>query len=152
MVIAAVVLVFTGAAFYILRRPPTRDLAAVAVLPFVNGTGDARHDALAASLSDTLRADLADIPTLRVVSGGASSDGLVEGTLLRAGERVSVEVRIVDTAQRQVLWSERYERPFAELDAVQRQIARAVGAHLRGALARDYVGEPAAPPTSSSTR
>jgi TolB-like protein len=148
MVIAVVVLVFTGAAFYILRRPPTRDLKAVAVLPFVNRTGEPRHDPLAARLSDILRADLADIPTLRVVSAGA--DGLIEGALLRAGDRVIVEVKIVDAAQHRVLWSEQYDRSSSELDAVQRQIARAVGAHLRGALARDYVGTPGA--TSSSTR
>jgi tetratricopeptide (TPR) repeat protein len=51
--------------------------------------------------------------------------------VLRFGEQVRVEVKLIDARQDALLWSGQYERPAAELDALQRDVAAAVAVQLR---------------------
>ncbi|HEX7155077.1 MAG TPA: winged helix-turn-helix domain-containing protein [Thermoanaerobaculia bacterium] len=159
-IIAVVVLISTAFAFYTLRKPATRDLQGVAVLPFVNLTGDPRNEYLADGITESLISDLANVPSLRVISRTSvmqyknaakplpkiaaelGVDGILEGSLLRFGDRARVEVKLIDGVHDTLLWSQQYERSAAELDTLQHDVARAVGAHLRGQLARGRVNAP----------
>jgi tetratricopeptide (TPR) repeat protein len=59
---------------------------------------------------------------------------VLEGSVRKAGPRLRVTTRLVETAQGYQLWSETYERDFEDAFAVQQEIAGEVAARLRGNL------------------
>lgn len=131
---------------------PKTTLRSLAVLPFANLTGAAGNEYVADGVTDALISDLANIASLRVISRTSAMqyknvrkplpeiasalgvDGVVEGAVLRFGDRVRVEVKLIDAARDALLWSDQYERPASELDSLQRDVAGAVAAQLRTRL------------------
>lgn len=96
----------------------------LAVLPFANLTGDPEQEYLAEGVSDALLTDVAQIPGLHVISGSSAAryakndarkiaqdlrvDAFVEGAVLKDGDRLSVDVRLVETADDRTLWTARF--------------------------------------------
>jgi len=76
-----------------------------------------------------------DSLTARDVAGRLGVETLVEGSVRRAGERLRVSVRLVDATDGYTRWSETFERPAADVFAVQEAIARAIAGALRVRLA-----------------
>ncbi|HEY6455047.1 MAG TPA: winged helix-turn-helix domain-containing protein [Steroidobacteraceae bacterium] len=132
------------------------DAGSLAVMPFSNLTGDARHDCLSEGLTEELVASLGRIPGLRVPSRsstlvhqglGTDSRGigkdlgvamLLEGSIRSIADRLRVNVRLVDTHSGLQLWSNMFEREFNELfdlqDELARQIVLALRRHLDAAI------------------
>lgn len=135
--VVAVVLSWRGPA-----RPdgPTR----IAVLPFRNVSGDAGQEYLAEGLTDALISDLARIRALRVtsrtsamsfkgstkrlpeVAGELGVGAVVEGSVLRSGERIRVTAQLVDASADRPLWAESYERDMGDILTLQRDVARSI--------------------------
>jgi hypothetical protein len=59
---------------------------------------------------------------------------LLEGSVRRSGEMVRVSAELIDTADGSAQWSERYDRPYKDLFALQDEITRAVTGALRAKL------------------
>ena len=59
---------------------------------------------------------------------------LFEGSVRRAGEIVRISAELIDTADGSAQWSERYDRPYKDLFALQDEITRAVAGALRAKL------------------
>jgi TolB-like protein/Flp pilus assembly protein TadD len=59
---------------------------------------------------------------------------LLEGSVRRSGEMVRVSAELIDTADGSTQWSERYDRPYKDLFALQDEITRAVTGELRAKL------------------
>jgi TolB-like protein/DNA-binding SARP family transcriptional activator/Tfp pilus assembly protein PilF len=135
------------------REPATDARAAsIAVLPFVDMTPDADAAFFGDGLAEELIHALGQVQGLRVVArtsaftfrdraadvrqiGDALDVGAVlEGSVRRSGEQVNVTVKLVDTRTGFQLWSGRYQRPMADMLAVQEEIARAVVGALEPAL------------------
>jgi len=112
----------------------------VAVLPFANLSGDPDQSYLSDGLTEDVITELARFPDLFVIGAESSLalkdrtisppqvardlgvEYLVEGSVRRAGETLRVTVQLIDPATGHRLWAERYDRPFAEVFAIQDEI------------------------------
>ena len=105
---------------------PTLRIQSLAVLPFANLTGDPQQEYLADGISDALLTDVAQISGLRVISGSSAAryaqagparkipqdlhvDALVEGAVLKNGDQLAVDVRLVQANDGRTLWTSRFE-------------------------------------------
>ena len=116
---------------------PLPDKPSIAVLPFINVSGDVEHDHLAEGLTDNLITELSKVSSLFVIARHsvfaledtakkiqdvAAELGVhyvLEGTLRGAGSRIRINVSLIDAFTGLSLWAERYDRNFADLFAVQ---------------------------------
>jgi serine/threonine-protein kinase len=117
---------------------------AIAVLPFANLSGDPAHEYFCDGLAEELIHSLAHLQGLRVVARTSSFsfretssdvreigrklnvERLVEGSVRMAGNRLRITAQLVSTADGSHLWSERYDRDFGDLFAIQDDIALAI--------------------------
>lgn len=137
----------------------------IAVLPFANFS-TAPEDALFADgLADTLLHHLAQQRQLKVIARNSSFAyrdkevdlrqvgrelgvaSVLEGSVQRQGERVRVIAQLIETRDGSHLWSQTYDRPLADLFAIQDEIGAAVLKALRVELLGD---EPAQGDSGSS--
>jgi TolB-like protein/class 3 adenylate cyclase/Tfp pilus assembly protein PilF len=120
----------------------------VAVLPFKNLSGDAAQAYFSDGLSEEVRATLARNALLRVAaptSSGVFRDHkedavsigkqldvayLLEGSVRRANNIVRISAELVDTKSGFSNWSQSFDRPIADIFAVQSEIANIVAREL----------------------
>ncbi|UJW76988.1 adenylate/guanylate cyclase domain-containing protein [Rhizobium sp. SL42] len=116
---------------------PLPDKPSVAVLPFINVSGDKNHDHLAYGLTDDLITELSRVSGLFVIArhsvfaltttSGKVQDVaaelgvqyVLEGTLQQAGARLRINAKLIDAVTGLSLWAERYDREYADIFAVQ---------------------------------
>jgi serine/threonine-protein kinase len=133
---------------------PTESLSSLAVLPFVNTSGDAKDEYFSDGLTDELAHALSKLPGLRLAGRSSSfsfkgktilaSDvgkalgvgAIVEGTVRRAGDRIRLTAQLTSTRDGQVLWSDAFERTGADVFAVQDAFTSAIVAALTPRLAQ----------------
>jgi eukaryotic-like serine/threonine-protein kinase len=140
-VVAAALLTMLG--MRLLHREPTADrpLGSVAVLPFVNLTGDPNQDYLGDGISAGLITQLGELAALRVVGraesarfrGSAASareiggdlgvEALVEGSLQQDDDGVHVGMELIDAQSGEVLWSKAVVGQRDHLFELQRDLA-----------------------------
>jgi TolB-like protein/Tfp pilus assembly protein PilF len=124
----------------------------IAVLPLTNESGDPSQQYFSDGLSENLITELTRIPGLKVIGRtsafqfrdskeDAQSIGaklgvarLLEGSVQRSGDAVRVSAELIDTADGRTQWSERYDRPYKDLFALQDDITHAVTEALRAKL------------------
>ena len=161
---AAGLVVLVGVAWLASSRQPAvhgEDAKSIAVLPLANLSGDQADDYFGIGLSEEITRALAKAGVRvigRVSAGALQAKGLDEraiarelgvnslltGTVQRADGQVRINVTLVSAADGAVRWTEKYDRPLANVFAVQDEIARTVAATLLGSLAR--------PPSATATR
>jgi TolB-like protein len=117
---AVALMVILGVAIYLFIRPgsPTSTgsaIRSIAVLPLDNYSGDDKQEYFAEGMTDELTATLANISELRVISRGSAMqfkgaqrpatpvigrtldvDAIVEGSVLRSGEKVRITIQLID--------------------------------------------------------
>jgi len=116
------------------------DKPSIAVLPFVNVSGDAERDRLAEGLTDDLITDLSKVSDLFVIARHSvfalrDTNGRVqeaaaelgvnfvlEGMLQKDGARLKVGVKLVDALRGLSIWTQRYDRDYADIFAVRDDI------------------------------
>lgn len=116
---------------------PLPEKPSVAVLPFINVSGDSEQDHLAQGLTDDLITELSKVSGLFVIArhsvfaiqngAGKIQDVaaelgvhyVLEGTLQRAGPRLRINVKLIDALSGLSVWAERYDRQYADLFAIQ---------------------------------
>jgi TolB-like protein/Tfp pilus assembly protein PilF len=121
-----------------------RNIRAIAVLPLKDLSEDAGHEYFSDSMTEALINSLARIKVLRVISrtsamqykGAGKSlpeiarelnvDAVIEGSVLRSGERVRITTRLIHAASDQHLWGETYDRDFLDILSLQSEISRQV--------------------------
>ncbi|MDP9049197.1 MAG: tetratricopeptide repeat protein [Acidobacteriota bacterium] len=154
--LAGLVLIsFVVAGLYILRQklgyvaPETRQITSIAVLPMENLSGDSNQDYFADGMTDELIASLARISSLRVISRTTAMDykgkheslekiahdlhvdAVVEGTVLRAGDRVRITAELVQVSTDRHLWADTYESQLGDILDLQNQVATAIVSQIR---------------------
>jgi DNA-binding winged helix-turn-helix (wHTH) protein/TolB-like protein/Tfp pilus assembly protein PilF len=101
------------------------------------------HEYLARGISSDLMTDLSRFSGLRVISASSAKPGtpaarnaryLVTGSVQREADTLRVNVHLIDAQTTEQLWSERFERPFRDLFAVQDEIVRRLVEKLPGKL------------------
>jgi DNA-binding winged helix-turn-helix (wHTH) protein/TolB-like protein/Tfp pilus assembly protein PilF len=113
----------------------------VTVLPFeVVGAGR-DHQYLAHGISNDLTTELSRFSGLRLISGTGSAAApdpgpsyVVSGSVQREAGLLRVNVRLIDPCTKEQLWSERFERPFRDLFAVQDEIIHRLVEQLPGRI------------------
>ena len=126
--------------------PRVRSLA---VLPLENLSRDPEQEYFAEGLTEALITTLAKIGELRVVSRTSAMqykgvhkplreiarelevDAIVEGTVLRAGDRVRITAQLIDAAKESHLWAESYERDLRDVLTLQSEVAQAVAREVQ---------------------
>ena len=127
-------------------------IQSILVLPLENLSGDPEQEFFADGMTEELIADLAQIQALRVISRtsamryrGATkplpeiarelgADVVVEGSVLRVGDRVRITAQLIEAASDRHLWAERYEREGQDVIALQGDVALAVAQQIRAGL------------------
>jgi DNA-binding winged helix-turn-helix (wHTH) protein/TolB-like protein/Flp pilus assembly protein TadD len=109
---------------------PRGGIFTLSVLPFEPlGPGPGQAD-LARGISSDLMTDLSRVRELRLIAAVAGAPAsrraryLVSGSVERAADLLRINVRLTDSRTGQQLWSERYERPYGDLFALQDEISR----------------------------
>ena len=132
------------------RRSGAAPGHSVAVLPLANLSGDPSQDYLAQGMTDDLITELARIRSLRVISRTSSMhyagstrplpeiarelrvDAIVEGSLVRSGDKLKLTVQLIDAKSDKHLWAERYERDVRDVLSMQYEVAQAISDRLNG--------------------
>jgi len=128
---------------------PSLDIRSLAVLPLESLSSDASQDYFADGMTDELISDLGQISALRVISRTSvmtykharkplpqiarelNVDAVVEGTVLRSGDRVRITAQLIEASTDKHLWSQSYEGELRDTLALQNQVARAIADQIR---------------------
>ena len=124
-------------------------IRSIAVLPLDNYSGDPGQDYFAEGMTDELTADLATISQLRVISRGSAMqfkgkqrpptpeiaktlnvDAIVEGSVLRAGDKVRITAQLIDARADRHLWAKSFERNSRDVLALQDELASAIAREI----------------------
>ncbi len=127
-------------------------IQSLAVLPLENLSHNAEQDYFAEGMTEQLITDLSKIGSLRVISRtsvmqykGAHKpppavakelkvDAVVEGSVLRSGDRVRINARLIRASADQQLWAESYDRDLRDVLALQSEVAKAIAGQIRTTL------------------
>jgi len=120
----------------------------LAVLPFTNLSADTLHAWYADGLTEALTTDLGRIRSLRVIAHGSVMpfrgttqspqdigralhvDGVVEGDVQQSGDRVRVDVRLINAATGYQLWADRFEETVGQRFVLEDRVAHGILAGL----------------------
>ena len=170
--VAAGVLVVAAGAFALWQpalndpradRSPAQTGRSIAVLPFVNSSGNAADEYFADGMTDELISSLGRIPGLRVAARSSvftfkgrnaeirevarklNVDSVLEGTVRRSGNRLRVTAALVSATDGLQMWSSRFENdgsdPFGAQDEITRGVVSGLSLQLSAAaLAASQAG------------
>ncbi len=165
--ISAVIVLFLVVGFGGLRRLANASgdagIRSLAVLPLHNLSSDKEQDYVADGITDALISDLARIPTLRVISRTSVMSykdprksipeiarnlhvqTIVEGSVLRVGDRVRITIRLIDAASDRPIWSGKYEGEMSDALLLQNRVSEAIAGEIHVTMtAKHSAGVPAA--------
>jgi TolB-like protein len=132
-------------------RPVAR-IQSIAVLPLENLSGDSGQDYFVTGMHEALITDLAQIGLQKVIAkpsadafkGSKKSlhdiaqelgvEGLVTGSVIRAGSRIQINVQLVRADTGAVVWANRYERSAGDVLSLQNELVSAVAQEVRATL------------------
>lgn len=130
----------------------SRKIHSVAVLPLQNLSGDPNQEYLADGLTEALVTDLAQVRSLRVISRTSvmtykrtnkklpeiarelNVDAVVEGSVVRSGDRVQVTAQLIEAPSDTHLWAQTYEGSPRDLLMLQNRMAQAIVQEVRATL------------------
>jgi serine/threonine-protein kinase len=131
------------------RGARTTTIDSIAVLPLDNYSADSTQDYFAEGMTDELTSDLAMISRLRVTSRGSAMqfkgknrpptpeiaktlnvDAIVEGSVVRSGDRVRITAQLIDARADRHLWAETFERNSSDVLALQAELASAIASAI----------------------
>ncbi|MGH8428106.1 MAG: hypothetical protein ACRES7_09020 [Gammaproteobacteria bacterium] len=121
----------------------------IAVLPFVNLSGDPKQVYFSDGITEEILNALAQIPDLKVAGRTSAFQfnnknedlrkvgevlgvaTVLEGSVQKAGDEVRITVQLVDTRSGYQLWSENYDRKLTNIFAIEDEISNAIAGKLR---------------------
>jgi TolB-like protein/predicted Ser/Thr protein kinase len=127
---------------------PHKTIDSIAVLPFVNQTGDPNVEYLSDGVTEGVIDTLSQLPELRVmarttvfhykdrdtdpqrVGRDLKVKAVLTGAFVQHGDSVRVQTELVDVSNGSLLWGEQYESKMSEISTVQQKIARQISDKL----------------------
>ena len=121
----------------------------VAVLPFVNMSGDPKNDYFSDGITEEILDALAQLPNLKVAARtsafafkGRAEDlrkvgevldvaTVLEGSVQKSGDEVRITAQLIDARSGYHLWSEKYDRKLTNIFAVEDEISKAITEKLQ---------------------
>ena len=130
----------------------TRQIESIAVMPFVNESGNAEVEYLSDGMTETLISSLSQLPNLNVKARstvfrykGKTADvrtigkelnvqAILNGRVVQRGDQLTLSLELVDVATENAIWSQQYNRKESDLVTLQSEIARDVSNKLKSKL------------------
>ncbi len=142
-------------------------LRSVAVLPFVNMSSDPEQEYFSDGITEEILNVLVRIEGLRVPSRTSSFafkgqnlnirkvaevlevDHILEGSIRKAGNRIRITAQLIDVRTDTHIWAGTFDREYADIFAIQDEIAKAIGSALKGPLGFNTSQILVEPPTTN---
>jgi len=153
MLAAAGVIISAAVGFFVLPRAVARKVdKSIAVLPFENFSDEKENAYFADGIQDDILTNLSKIGDLKVISrtsvmpyrgktsnvreiGKALGVGaILEGSVRRAGNRVRVNVQLIDANTDEHIWANDYDRDLTDVFAIQTDLAQKIASELQAKL------------------
>ena len=141
-----------------LRAEP--DKGSIAVLPFVDMSGEAGHEHFTDGLTEDIITDLSNVPgffviarnsvfaykgkpmDVRQIAHDLGVKYILEGSARRSEKRLRINVQLIDAAEGgKHVWAERFDRDLADIFAVQDEVTRRIVEAISGKLASPQITE-----------
>ncbi len=138
--------------YYLHQRSAVEQISSIAVLPFVNASGNADMEYLSDGMTESLINSLSQLQGLSVkarttvfrykgkdatpqqVSTELSVQGVLNGRVVQRGDQLTLGLELVDARTGDQIWGKQYNRRMADLVSLQSDIARDVSGSLRARL------------------
>jgi TolB-like protein/DNA-binding winged helix-turn-helix (wHTH) protein/Tfp pilus assembly protein PilF len=156
----AVVAILAVFGLFLLRHRHRTDVAgphisSIAVLPLENLSNDPEQEYFVEGMTDELITDLAKLPGIRVISRTSTAqykatrktmpqiarelnvDAVVEGTVLRVGDRVRVRTQLIYAPADQHIWAESYDYHLSDILELETEFASNIAAQIQIHLANE---------------
>ena len=145
----SILLLAVGGFFGYKYFAPTDRIESIAVMPFVNGSGNQDAEYLGDGMTETLIGSLSQVPNLRVKARASvfhykgretneqtigrelNVQAVLNGRINQRGEQLILSLELVDAATENVIWSRQYNRRQNDLVSLQSEIARDVSEKLQ---------------------
>jgi TolB-like protein/DNA-binding winged helix-turn-helix (wHTH) protein/Flp pilus assembly protein TadD len=154
---AGAVALLLAVGFFVLRRGARPDatsttvprISSIAVLPLENLSNDPEQQYFVEGMTDEIITDLAKLPGLRVISRTSAMqykgthktmpqiarelnvDAVVEGTVLRDGNRVRIRTQLVYAPADRHVWAQAYERDLKDVLTLQANLAQDIASEIQ---------------------
>jgi adenylate cyclase len=145
------------------------DKPSIVVLPFANMSDDPKQEYFSDGITEDITTDLSKLSGLFVISRNSAFfykgktfklseisrelgvRYVLEGSVRKAGDQVRITAQLIDAPQDKHLWSERYDRPFADIFALQDEIRQQIVANLRVEVLKAEIARVEHNPTENVT-
>src|SRR6266571_3811417 len=153
MLVATGVIISAAAGFFLLPRASAHKIdKSIAVLPFENLSDEKENAYFADGIQDDVLTNLSKIGDLKVISrtsvmpyrGKASNlreigkalgvATILEGSVRRIGNRVRVNVQLINAENDEHIWAEDYDRDLTDVFAIQTDLAKKITGELQAKL------------------
>ena len=151
--VAAGLIVSAAAGFFLLPRASARKIdKSIAVLPFENYSDDKENAYFADGIQDDILTNLSKIGDLKVISRTSvmpyrgkeknvreiaqalGVSAILEGSVRKSGNRVRVNVQLINALNDEHIWSDVYDRDLTDVFAIQTDLAKKIAQELRAKL------------------
>jgi TolB-like protein/Flp pilus assembly protein TadD len=168
MLVATGVIISAAAGFFLLPRVSAHKIdKSIAVLPFESLSDDKENSYFADGIQDDVLTNLSKIGDLKVISrtsvmpyrGKASNlreigkalgvGAILEGSVRRIGNRVRVNVQLINAENDEHMWAEDYDRELTDVFAIQTDLAQKIANELRAKLSPNEKAEIEHKPTEN---
>src|SRR5881296_3654290 len=153
LLVAAGAIISTAAGFFLLPRASARKIdKSIAVLPFQNLSDEKANTYFAEGIQNEILTKLAAVRDLKVISRTSTAkyqskpdnlktvaqelgvSTILEGAVQRAGDKVRVNVQLIDARTDTHLWAKSYDRDFKDVLAVESEVSQEIADALRANL------------------
>lgn len=147
--VALVLVVIVVGGYFYFSRKSNPSIQSIAVMPFVNASGNPEVEYLSDGITETLIKSLSQLPNLSVKARssvfrykGKETDAktigselgvqaLLNGRVIQRGDQLSLNLELIDAQTENVIWTDQYDRKSSDLVSLQNEIARDVSSRLR---------------------
>ena len=155
LLVTAGAVISAAAGFFLLPRASARKVdKSVAVLPFQNLSDEKANAYFAEGIQNEILTKLARVRDLKVISRTSTAkyqskpdnlktvaqelgvSTILEGTVQRAGDKVRVNVQLIDARADTHLWAKSYDRDFKDVLRVESEVSQEIADALQANLSR----------------
>ena len=152
MAVVVAVALIAGLSHYWSRGKNTEQIESIAVMPFVNESGNPDLEYLSDGMTETLIGSLSQLPNLNVKARSSvfrykgkdtnpqtlgkelNVQAVLNGRVVQRGDQLTLSLELIDAQTENVIWSDKYDRKQIDLVALQREVARDVSSKLKSKL------------------
>src|SRR5947209_2657620 len=135
-----------------LSRKHAKTIQSIAVMPFLNESGNPELEYLSDGMTETLISSLSQLPNLNVKARSSvfrykgkdtnpqmlgkelNVQAILNGRVVQRGDQLTLSLELIDAQTENVIWSDKYDRKQTDLVALQNEVARDVSSKLRTKL------------------